>query len=228
MPSWIRRCSRRLVGSSAFVLATFVLGTFVLASTARSQGNCGYSLSPRTISASASGGEYGVNVVTYPGCRWSAKTTLPWVKLSTGAGEGRGAVFFEIQANTSPSSRTGTIDIAGQAVTVRQSSGPPCSFSVSPTYISVPADGGSREVGVVVRAGCNWDVASSDEWLVPSAKGGTGSGTLWFAVGANAEMAGRTAWLTVGPATVAVSQRGKPRRLAHDGPRRVGSHQLMY
>jgi len=208
MPSWTLRRSACLVG-----LPTLLVATLTLASAATQQGNCGYSLSPRTVSASASGGEYGVNVVTYPGCRWAAKTTLPWVKLSTDAGEGRGAVFFEIQANTSPSSRTGTIEVAGQAVTVSQNGGPPCSFSVSPTYISVPADGGSREVGVVVRTGCTWDVASSEEWLVPSAKGGTGSGTLWIAVEANDEIAGRTAWLTVGPATVAVSQRGKPRRL---------------
>jgi hypothetical protein len=179
------------------------------------QGNCGYSLSPRSISASASGGEYGVNVVTYPGCRWAAKTTLSWVKLSVPAGEGRGAVFFEIQANKSPTSRSGTIEIAGQAVTVRQDSGPPCSFNVSPTYLGMPADGGRREVGVGVRAGCDWDVVSSDGWLVPSVAGGTGSGTFWLAVEANDEIVGRTAWLTVGPATVAVSQRGKPRRLTY-------------
>ena len=78
------------------------------------------SLNPTTVTASASGGNYAASVSTCAGCSWAATTALPWVALGTKGGSGSGTVLFAVQANSSKSGRTGTIDIGGQSLTVWQ------------------------------------------------------------------------------------------------------------
>lgn len=172
---------------------------------------CTYALSTTDVSAQADGGRFGVNVVTRPGCDWTATTDARWITLAVVRGAGRGAVLMDIQPNTTTSGRSGTLQIAGLFVTVRQDGVPPCSFSVSPTYVSVPAEGGSREVSVTVRTGCAWTVTANETWLVPSVKSGTGSATFSFTAEANGEVMRRTGQLTVGSGTIWVSQSGRPR-----------------
>jgi uncharacterized repeat protein (TIGR02543 family) len=72
------------------------------------------------VSASVSGGTYATSVSTCAGCAWAATTALPWVTLGTRGGSGSGTVSFAVQANSSKSGRTGTIDIGGQSLTVWQ------------------------------------------------------------------------------------------------------------
>ena len=64
--------------------------TFTTAST------CTLSLSPATVSASVSGGNYAVSVFTGAGCKWTATTALTWVTLGTKAGSGSGTVPLSI------------------------------------------------------------------------------------------------------------------------------------
>jgi hypothetical protein len=88
---------------------------------------CTISLSATTGSVPASGGDYAVDVSTGTGCEWAATTALSWVTLGTAGGSGNGTVSFAVQANSSSSSRTGTITIGGQALTLQQdgASAPP-------------------------------------------------------------------------------------------------------
>jgi hypothetical protein len=222
MPSQTGRRSAWL-GLPALLIATFTLASAAtlpiqilgdpskaLALTADTQ--CSYSLNTTTVSAPASGGYYAVNVITRPGCSWAVTSAPRWVTLSTTAGVGRGTVVLEVQANPSSSSRSGTIEIEGQTVTVRQDGAPPCDFSVSPTYVSIPAAGGNGEVSVVTRSGCQWSVASNQRGRVPAVTRGAGSAKISFSTETNDERIGRTAELTVGPCLVWVSQSGKPRR----------------
>ena len=174
---------------------------------------CGFSLNPTAVSVPASGGDYEVDVSTGSGCDWAVADALPWVAVGTGGGSGSGTVPLAVQANLSSSSRTGTIDIAGQTITIWQdTAGSACSFSVSPTYVSMPAAGGDGEVSVVTSADCAWTADASASWLAPSSTGGQGGATLAFTVKPNNGMMGRSAKLTVGPWVVWVSQSGKSRR----------------
>ena len=88
---------------------------------------CTISLSATTGLVPASGGSYAVDVSTGTGCAWAATTALSWVTLGTAGGSGNGTVSFAVQANSSSSSRTGTITIGGQALTLQQdgASAPP-------------------------------------------------------------------------------------------------------
>jgi hypothetical protein len=69
----------------------------------------------------AAGGPASVNVVTTPGCPWTAISNAPWITITSGnPGSGNGTVNFNFAANAVNSPRTGTISIAGLTFTVTQ------------------------------------------------------------------------------------------------------------
>ena len=84
---------------------------------------CSYSISPNTASFDSSGGIGTVSVNGVNGCSWTAKSNVSWIAISSpGSGNGNGGVSYSVSANKRPKSRTGTITIAGQVLTVNQSS----------------------------------------------------------------------------------------------------------
>lgn len=67
------------------------------------------------------GGVFTINITAAPNCDYSAKSTLNWLKvLSPEPLSGNGTVTFRVTVNPTIT-RTGTIKIAGQTYTVRQS-----------------------------------------------------------------------------------------------------------
>lgn len=73
----------------------------------------------RSVGAAATTGS--VNVSTSSGCAWSAASNASWITVTSGAsGNGNGTVAYSVQANTSSSSRSGTLSIAGKTFTVNQ------------------------------------------------------------------------------------------------------------
>ena len=64
---------------------------------------CQYSLSATTVWASASAGNYAVDVATGAGCEWLASSALPWVTMGTAGALGSGPVPFAVEANLSSS-----------------------------------------------------------------------------------------------------------------------------
>jgi uncharacterized protein (TIGR03437 family) len=85
---------------------------------------CSFSLSSAGQLFGSSGGAGSVNVLTTPGCGWSAVSNAPsFITITGGAsGSGGGAVNYNVAANTG-AARSGTLTIAGQTYTVTQSAG---------------------------------------------------------------------------------------------------------
>jgi hypothetical protein len=134
---------------------------------------CSFQVSPRTLSAPTSGGVLSVSVVTAPACPWTAKSEVAWITV-TGA-EG-GSVRLTVAANAGPD-RSGSVTVAGQAVTVQQPSG--CTYGVSPTSLSFGANGNTFPITIATVAGCPWTASTNEpSWLILSTTGGTGPGTL--------------------------------------------------
>jgi lipoprotein signal peptidase len=170
---------------------------------------CDFSLSSSTVPAAASGGSYGVDVTTGSGCAWVVTNALPWVNLWTGGGSGTGTAAFEVYANTSGSSRTGTIAVAGKTVTVSQPSAPPCTYSLSPGSATVAAGGGSASFVVTAGSGCAWTAAtSSPGWISIVGGSGSGNGTVSLGVSANSSTSSRTGTASVQGQTFSVTQVG--------------------
>jgi hypothetical protein len=83
---------------------------------------CVFSIDPTTknFAAASDTGTIGVTAST-SSCSRTAKSNVSWITISSGAsGTGNGTVGYSVTANTTTSSRTGTITAAGQIYTVTQ------------------------------------------------------------------------------------------------------------
>jgi hypothetical protein len=84
---------------------------------------CTFSVASTNGTFAAAGGNGSINVTTTGGtsCNWTAVSGVAWITITGGAsGSGNGTVSYTVAANTTAGARTGTITVAGQAVTVSQ------------------------------------------------------------------------------------------------------------
>ena len=145
---------------------------------------CSFTISPPSQNVPAAGATITVGVTAGSACSWTSASNATWVTVAAGAtGTGNGVVTVTIAANTA-AQRDGTITIAGQTFTVSQAAAAQCSFSISPTMQSVPAQGGNVSVQVTTASGCAWTATSGAMWVNVSG-GGDGNGTVTVAVAAN-------------------------------------------
>jgi hypothetical protein len=122
------------------------------------------------------------------------------------SGTGPGTVTYNVASNTG-GARTGTITIAGQTFTISQAAAA-CTYSVTPTSVSLPASGGTGAVSVTTGAGCSWGSFSSTPWITVSGSG-PGSGTVGYAVAANTTGLSRSGTILVAGVTVRFTQAGQ-------------------
>jgi hypothetical protein len=165
---------------------------------------CGFDVSPLSHTVDGSGGTRTINVSAAPGCGWSATSNAPWITIAAGAsGNGAGTVTFAVAATTGPT-RSGTLTVGGQTVTVVQGQG--CTFATSPDTQNVPASGGNGTVSVTAGAGCAWTASSNASWItIASGASGSGSGTVTFAAAATTGPS-RSGTLTIAGRNVTVVQ----------------------
>lgn len=84
---------------------------------------CTFALQPssQNLSSTAQAGSP-ISVSTQNGCAWTASSNASWISITSGAsGTGGGTVDYSVTANTTGSTRQGTMTIAGQTFTVSQS-----------------------------------------------------------------------------------------------------------
>jgi hypothetical protein len=126
--------------------------------------------------------------------------------VSSGAsGTGNGSVALSIGANTALISRTGTVNIGGQPFTVTQAAAT-CTYTVTPTTLSVPALGLTSALTVGTSAGCSWAPSGVPSWITMSTATRTGSGQLAYTISANPTTEPRTATVTINGVAVTVTQ----------------------
>jgi hypothetical protein len=93
---------------------------------------CAYSIAPEYQSFPASGGTDSVSVTTQGECNWIATSNVSWLTITSGSsGSGNGAVNYSVSANTSTSSRNGTMTITGQTFMVTQAGVTQCTLIVN-------------------------------------------------------------------------------------------------
>ena len=144
---------------------------------------CSYATGVTTLHVSASGGFAEVPVAAPVGCAWTAQSQAAWITIASGSsGTGAGAVRISVAPTDGPA-RTGTVTVAGDAVTVTQASG--CRVSAEPTSFEAPAAGGTNAVAVRTAAGCPWSAASDVDWIAIPQMSGTGPAQVSFTIAAN-------------------------------------------
>lgn len=139
---------------------------------------CTYRISSTSHSIGAGGGLGSVTVTAPSGCRWTVDSNVNWIGLTLASagyrgsggpalsGSGNDIVGYSVSANTSSSSRTGTLTIAGQSFTITQ---PICTYSasISPASQLFGPSGGRGSVTVTFPSGCPLpgEPMSSVSWI---------------------------------------------------------------
>jgi hypothetical protein len=131
-----------------------------------------------------------------------------WITITGGAsGAGPGTVTYNVAANATGASRTGTITIADQTFSVTQ---PSCTYTVgTPSTLSFAANGGSGTVSVTASAGCPWTTSNNgNAWITITPTDSTGTGaaqTVNYTIAANTGVA-RNGTMTIAGQTFTVTQ----------------------
>jgi uncharacterized protein (TIGR03437 family) len=80
--------------------------------------SCSYSVSPTTLQAPASGGNWTVGIQTTPSCSWTLAGLPGWIAVSSASGSGSANVTFAISSNISGPPLAATVFVAGVPVAV--------------------------------------------------------------------------------------------------------------
>jgi Viral BACON domain len=169
---------------------------------------CGYTVSPTSTTIGSASGSLTITVTTTGGCPWTAVSNASFITIkSGGSGTGNGAVTLDVTANTGSSSRSGTVTIAGQTVTITQSGTSSCTFSLSITSATLPAVGGTQTIGVTASSpSCTWTAQSNASFVsITNANFGTGNGNVVLSIKANAG-AQRTGTVTLADQTLTITE----------------------
>ncbi|MCM3879032.1 MAG: BACON domain-containing protein [Vicinamibacterales bacterium] len=86
--------------------------------------SCVFSLSLTSHNIAAGGGSGATTVTTATGCTWGATSNASWITVNGSSGAtGVGTLSYTVAANTTTTARTGTLTVAGQALTVVEAAG---------------------------------------------------------------------------------------------------------
>lgn len=173
------------------------------------QPTCTYTLSATSMTMGASGGTGSITVSTGSGCSWTASSAASWITATGGtSASGPGTFTFSVAASTGSTSRTGSLTVAGQSVSVTQQ-GVSCVYTLLPASRTVLGAEAISTFDVNTDAACTWTVTTTVAWLsVVSGGSGSGNGTVTYRAAANPDAASRTGSLTVGTQSHTVTQAG--------------------
>jgi LysM repeat protein len=116
-------------------------------------------------------------------CVRNVSASASWITIVFGqTGTGNGSAGFTVDANDSAPTRTGTITVGSQSVTINQA-GPPCNFAVNPNSANVSAQAQNGSFALTGLSGCTWTASSNASFVqVNSPASGTGPATIAYTV----------------------------------------------
>jgi hypothetical protein len=136
---------------------------------------------------------------------WTAKSSVPWLKLKKSSGNGNGAIIYDVAANPwygETGYREGTITVSGSRLTrtftVKQQGGKlemvELTLGATSRTLGWEATNG-RELSV--KANVAWTAEASAGWIRLRTTGGTGNGTILYGLTANTGSFARVGTITV-------------------------------
>ncbi|HWQ32611.1 MAG TPA: SBBP repeat-containing protein [Blastocatellia bacterium] len=169
---------------------------------------CSFVLTVSGTQFVATGGSGTVQIAAASDCAWQAASNSPFITLgATTSGSGNGTVSFTLAENTSSLSRTGTLTVAGQTVTITQA-GVPCNFVIAPDRTSFTSAGGTGMIEITAPAGCTWQAVTDNPALInlTGNRSGNGNGKISFLVSPNAAGTLRTGTITIAGQKITIIQ----------------------
>ncbi|OPX98104.1 MAG: hypothetical protein A4E58_01041 [Syntrophorhabdus sp. PtaB.Bin006] len=109
-------------GTSVGAVSSYTFNSVAAAHTIRATfTRCTYSVSPTRATLPASGATGTATVTTQTGCSWTARSNASWLTITSGSsGTGSGTVAGSAAPNTSTTSRSTTMTVAGRTITITQ------------------------------------------------------------------------------------------------------------
>lgn len=175
---------------------------------------CTYSLSRSGDTVASGGTTDAFNIVTQQGCAWTARSNATWITLpGPTSGTSTLSINYTVAANSSTSSRVGTISVGDQTFTINQNgSTVNCAYNLAPASHLFTFFGGSDTFIIQTQVGCPWTVSANDSWITLSGSTTSGSGTVTipYSVATNPNTTARVGTISVGGLTFQVNQNGVP------------------
>jgi uncharacterized protein (TIGR03437 family) len=159
--------------------------------------SCTYSLIPPTQLAPSSASEVNVGVLTQTGCFWDATSNSSYLSIKSGQnGWGSGTITVTVTGNTSPTTRNGSLTIAGQIATITQGGTTPL-LVVTPTLLTFSYRDGAPAPGEQILSiytsavGQDYTVSTGNSpWLLVTPDKGKAPGSITVAVRTDGLIAG--------------------------------------
>lgn len=199
------------VSTESYIVRTqYNLGLAVKLET---QDVCIYTASPRSGShlSSATTGSFTLNVNKPGYCDWNAVSNSDWITLTgSHTGNNTKAITYRLTANSSPSSRSGTITAAGKTYTVNQAGYlDGCNINLNATTTTVASEAGYSQFNIITSNSpqCPWEIKSNVEWIqISRIPHGVGSSAVTYSYARNVLPQPRIGVISVGDKTLTVTQ----------------------
>jgi len=142
-----------------------------------SASKCAPTVAVPTREFDAEGGEGTITVSAARDCRWDVRSDAGWLTIASPAeGQGDGTARFVVASTTDPVSRTASLTVVDQQVTITQRAAP-CRYRLSIVDLSVPPSGGGGEIDVTASSQlCEWTAQADADWVsIPTGRTYKGS-----------------------------------------------------
>ncbi len=173
--------------------------------------SCSFSITPASKSFSEMGGDGSFQLSTTSNCDWTAASNQSWIVISSRTnGTGGEVIAYSVRDNLSGAARQGSIVVAGQSFTIVQKGGVAnCTVTLSPTFNSFTAGGGTGSIQVTTGSNCAWQAVSHSSWIIVTSNTvGMGSAAITYSVAANTSGSSRKGKITIAGQTFSVKQKG--------------------
>ena len=186
-----------------------------------SVGGCTYSLNPTAQIVPYTGGTATIQVLTQPGCAWTASGGTSWLPFLQASGSGSGSILLTAGANSSGATQNALVSMGGLTALVTQPA-TSCSYGLSQNLINAPAVGANGSVKAT--SACPVIASSNQSWLAATPLGSL----VEYNIASNTGASQRSATLTIGTVAVSVTQAAfNPCNLAGNASVSAADIQLM-
>ncbi len=163
-------------------------------------------ISPTSATFDRYGGNGTISVTVDAGVSWSAVANNDWISVSPASGMSIGTVSYTVAEYPGVVSRVGSVTIGGKTFTITQTG---VDVSISPESIVKGEDADIIAVTINALATTQWTVTPNDPWIsIIDKESGYGDYVLTLAINANPSFERRTGTVSIGTATLTISQAG--------------------
>ncbi|MBR4613560.1 MAG: hypothetical protein IKO40_12690 [Kiritimatiellae bacterium] len=163
-------------------------------------------ISPTSATFDRYGGSGSISVTADAGVSWSAVANNDWITVSPSSGTSVGTVNYSVAEYLGVVSRVGSITIGGKTFSITQMG---VDVSISPESTTKGSDADIIAVTINALATTQWTVTPNAPWIsIIDKETGYGDYVLTLAINANPSFERRTGTVSIGTATLTISQAG--------------------